>query len=124
MIARDVPLASAWGYFKRWLFEKRNVATKSDDNSFYFEHDNWIQALTCITEGRLLARSDSVADKVDGILRAYDETQEEDELSYRWGALIAGIAIELDLGARYLSQLAKGLFHNDAVMAAKSKGAR
>jgi len=115
IIERDIPIAAAWGYFKRWTVDPHPVRPGSDAASQYFKQENWTAVLENIKEGRILARTEDVAGKIDGILAAYDDTQEEDEISYRWGAIIAGIAIELHLGTGYISQLARGKFHQQAV---------
>jgi hypothetical protein len=118
LLKRDLPLASALGYIKRWFLERASPTQPTFPAS---PDDNWKEVLHDIDEGRFLSRTQgSLNILLDDVLRYYDTFQVEDAESYRWGALFVGIALETfdeneSASVKYLMCLTKGLFHLEAL---------
>lgn len=123
VIKRDVPVASAVGYFEHWFHEKTASAPPPKDHGDPANlFDDWPHVLELVTAGRTMAREkpESVQDMVDGVLQRYDTNSTEDTFSYRAGAILAGVALELFqesrfLGLQYFRWLSLGEFHQASV---------
>jgi hypothetical protein len=116
LIVRDVPIASAAGYYHRWSLERKAKT--------YEKHplDDWPQIEAIIKTWRpRLSDKEQRAAIVDALLQHYDQTQSEDRPSYLAGIIVAAAVIEEfpdggEPGMQYLGELARGATHEIAVV--------
>lgn len=119
-IIRDIPIASAFGYFYRWYSEEKS---KTYDE---YPLDDWqhIKEIIKIWRGQL-SDPKQRATTVNTLLQHYDKIQEEDEASYLAGIIVAAAAMEEfpneEHGLQYLGRLGEGLSHEAAVAATRER---